>query len=64
MDLTTFAAGSYAPSPSWDAVIVQVPVGDALGDAIATAIAGKSDPRSALNEAQSRIKKIHKDHSK
>jgi len=41
-----------------------LPVGDALGDAIASAIAGKSDSRSALNEAQSRIVKIHKDHSK
>jgi hypothetical protein len=30
MDLTTFAAGSYAPSPSWDAVIVQVPVATAV----------------------------------
>jgi hypothetical protein len=29
MDLTTLTAGSYAPSPGWDAVIVQVPTATA-----------------------------------
>jgi len=41
-----------------------LPVGDALGDAIATAIAGRKDPKSALNEAQTRIEKIHRDYNK
>lgn len=34
-------------------------VGDAFGEAIAAAIAGRSDPQAALDEAQARIEKIH-----
>ena len=36
-----------------------LPVGDAFGEAIAAAIAGRKDPQTALDDAQAQIERIH-----
>ena len=53
IDTKSFARNERHVEEQW------IPVGDAFGAAIADAISGKMDARSALDEAQARITAIH-----
>ena len=53
IDTKSFARNERHVEEQW------IPVGDAFGAAIADAISGKMDARSALDLAQTRIKEIH-----